>query len=76
MTHGNFLGRAVLALALVASPCLVSMEAFAQTQPQGMTVGTPPPSSKPTRAGCTQQGKDQGLSGRKLTAFVKTCMKG
>jgi hypothetical protein len=52
------------------------MEACAQTQPQGMTVGSPPPSSKPTRASCTKQGKDQGLSGRKLSAFVKTCMKG
>jgi hypothetical protein len=76
MTHAKFLSRAVSVLILIASPCLVSMEASAQTQPQGMTVGSPPPPSKPTRAGCTKQGKDQGLSGSKLSAFVKTCMKG
>jgi hypothetical protein len=54
------------------------MEAAAQTQPQGMTVGSPPPPSggKPTKASCTKQGKEQGLKGGKLSAFVKTCLKG
>jgi hypothetical protein len=77
MTYAKLIGGAALALILVAP--LVSMEAMAQTQPQGMTVGSPPPPSgggKPTKASCTKQGKEQGLKGGKLGAFVKTCLKG
>jgi hypothetical protein len=77
MTYVKLIGGAALALILVAP--FVSIEATAQTQPQGMTVGSPPPPSgpaKPTKASCTKQGKEQGLKSGKLNAFVKTCMKG
>jgi hypothetical protein len=79
VTHTKLISRAALALLLIAPSCLASIEASAQTQPQGMTVGSPPPPSgpaKPTRASCTKQGKEQGLKGGKLSAFVKTCLKG
>ena len=79
MVHAKFISTAALALILVSPWDFAVTEASAQTQPQGMTVGSPPPPSgggKPTKASCTKQGKEQKLSGRKLSDFVKTCLKG
>jgi hypothetical protein len=81
MTHAKLISTAALILVLVAPSGFTNIGAVAQTQPQGQTLTSPPPPSgggggKPTRASCTKHGKEQGLKGGKLSAFVKTCMKG
>jgi hypothetical protein len=85
--------RAVLALLPSALLCVGSVEAPAQTQPQGIWVGAPVlaspgrsggryyggrryrRSSRSPEARCAAQGKEKGLSGRKLKAFVADCVK-
>ena len=79
MTHAGFISRAALVV-ILAAPCgFAAVGAYAQTQPQGTTLTSPAPPSgpaKPTKASCTKQGKEQGLKGRKPSAFIKTCLKG
>ncbi|SDR63720.1 hypothetical protein SAMN05519103_08961 [Rhizobiales bacterium GAS113] len=81
MTHARFISMAALPFLLSASLCLPCAEVLAQTQPQGMTVGSPPPPPKPAdkkamRAKCVAEAKGKGLKGRALRTFVATCMKG
>jgi hypothetical protein len=80
VTNVKFISRAALVFLLTAPSCLTGVEAIAQTQPQGMTVGSPPPPSpadkKAMRAKCDAQAKEKGLRGRGRRSFVDACMKG
>lgn len=84
--------RAAFALIPYALLCAGSVEAPAQTQPQGIWIGSPILAS-PGRSGGryyggrryrrsrspearrTAEGKEKGLRGRKLTAFIADCVK-
>jgi hypothetical protein len=73
----------IAAAALVTMALLAGPPASAQTQPQGMTVGSPPPpsggakpSKKAMRAKCQAEAKEKGLKGKAMRSHVTTCMKG
>ena len=80
MTLSRMLGIAAVTVFIAAAPLLAGSSASAQTQPQGMTVGSPPPSppggKKAQRAKCRAEAKEKSLKGKALRSYMDTCMKG
>jgi hypothetical protein len=61
-----------------APPLQPSPSQAPPASPSGPAKATPakPAPTKRMQTDCKMQGRDKGLSGRELAAFVKTCMKG
>jgi hypothetical protein len=90
MALTKFIKIAALVSMVFALPSMTCEDAVAQTQPQGMTVGSPPASApmpaaprpakpksaKAKRADCNAQAKEKGLKDGELKTFVSTCLKG